>query len=253
MRTAPVAVGEADSLEPAGEVRLVLHVERPVRVQPHDRLRLRRIEHDAARVHEQDAIGALERPGGPLLRQQHRTVECPHRVEEPLRAVGVELRRRLVEQQQARPKRQGGSERRRAAARRPTARAPTGRPALLHRRARAPPRRATRSRPDRCRRSRARKRPRSAPSTSPPGPPDPGRRTQPFPRARRAARHACRGRPRPRDPRTPRRGSAGRGRRARAASVDLPEPDGPSSTTCSPSWSSSETPSSAGIAPGAYA
>ena len=202
-------------------------VERPVRGEPRERLVARRVEHDAPAVHEEHAVDVRERPCGPLLRDEDRARQALDEVEERLGRLGIELRGRLVEQQQLRPQRERGRERDalQLAARELAVDALGELP--RRRRARAPRRRAARSPPRVVRRrSRARTRPRSRPSPSRSGPPDPGRPTRRFPRAGRAATRACRSRRRRRARRRRRRGNAARGRRARAAASTCRSPTG---------------------------
>ncbi len=71
--------------------------------QPRDRLGARRVEHDAAGVHEEHAIGSGEWPRRPLLGDEHGARQALDQVEERLGGLRVELRRRLVEQQQPGP------------------------------------------------------------------------------------------------------------------------------------------------------
>src|SRR5918911_4466833 len=78
--------------------------------EPCPRLAGRAVEHERLVVEEQHAIAEGERQDRPLLGDQHgRTLlasESDSEVEERLRAVRVELRGRLVEQQQFRLERQ---------------------------------------------------------------------------------------------------------------------------------------------------
>ena len=173
---------------------------------------------------------------------------CSTQIEERLGGLRIELRRRLVEQQQ--PRTEG--ERRSEAdalqlAGRELGDRPLGQVAGTDR-----GQRLLDARPDlarrRRRRSRGRTRPRSRRGSSPPGPRGPGRRRRRGRRATPGRPRACRGRRPSRARRRRRRGSAGRAPRARAVSVDLPPPEGPSRTTCSPSSIVSETPSSTGAA-----
>ena len=200
-----------------------------------------------------DAVGVRERARRTLLGDEHRARQALDQVEERLGGLGIELRGRLVEQQQPRPKRErrGEADALQLAARELADR--HARRGARRRRARAPPRPAARSPPGRRRGSRGRTRPRSRPGSSRPGPPDPGRPTRPCPTS-------CAGRALARVEagdddaalRRRRRGSAARARRARAGASTCPQPEGPSSATCSPSSIVSETPSSTG-APAPYA
>ena len=65
--------------------------------KPLQRLLTRRIQHDAPPVHEQHATAVCERTRRALLGDEHRTRQMLDQVEERLRSVRVELRRRLVE------------------------------------------------------------------------------------------------------------------------------------------------------------
>ena len=69
-------------------------------VQPRHRLVARCVEHDAAAVEEQDAVGVAQRERGTLLRDDHGCAARERVLEERLRALRIELRRRLVEEQQ---------------------------------------------------------------------------------------------------------------------------------------------------------
>ena len=81
-------------------------------LEPRHRLVTRRVEKHAAALDEQRAIGDGERTGRPLLGEEHRrTVESAAEVcEEAVGAVRVELRRRLVQQQELRAERERGRE-----------------------------------------------------------------------------------------------------------------------------------------------
>ena len=68
--------------------------------EPLERLLARRIEHDAALVHEHDAIAAGEGAGRTLLGDEHGTRQMLDQVEERLCSVRIELRRRFVQQQE---------------------------------------------------------------------------------------------------------------------------------------------------------
>ena len=68
------------------------------------------VEDDAAAVEEQDPVGVAERRGRALLRDDDGGAAPERVVEERLRPVGIELRRRLVEEQQLRPEGESGRE-----------------------------------------------------------------------------------------------------------------------------------------------
>src|SRR4051794_9190462 len=78
--------------------------------KPGHRLVARRVEQHAAGVHEDDAMRVLERPRRTLLRDDDRAADAVEEVEERFGGVGVELRRRLVEEQEPRPQRERGCE-----------------------------------------------------------------------------------------------------------------------------------------------
>ena len=159
---------------------------------------------------------------------------------------GIELRGRLVEQQQLRLER----ERRGEADALQLAAGDLGHAAIAEARDADRGERALHARQDRrraaCRCSRARTRPRRRRGRGSPGPPDPGRPSRPFPRARsgacvRVSRPATSTRPSKRPP-----WNHGTSPASARTSVDLPEPDAPSSSTTSPRSTSSETSRSAG-------
>ena len=165
-----------------------------------------------------DAVGVRERARRSLLGDEHRARQTLDQVEERLGRLRVELRGRLVEQQQPRPQRERrGETDALQLAPRELADRPLGE-VLGADRARAPRRPAARSPPARPRGSRGRTRPRSRPGSSPTWSSGilEDRRDVTDERRRRASR-ACRDRrPRPARRRR-RRGSAARARRARAA------------------------------------
>ena len=69
-------------------------------VQPRHRFVARGVEDDAAAIEEQDAVGVAQRERGTLLRDDDGGAACERVLEERFRSVGIELRRRLVEEQQ---------------------------------------------------------------------------------------------------------------------------------------------------------
>ena len=114
-----VAVGEADGVEPderradacsaAAVVRLEpARVPRPRHREPRARLRDRRVEDDPSLLHHDHAIGDRERAVDALLGEDDGAPRLLDRGEERLGAVGVELGRRLVEQQELRLERERG-------------------------------------------------------------------------------------------------------------------------------------------------
>jgi hypothetical protein len=72
--------------------------------QPVQSLGLWRIDHDPPVLHEDDAVAALQRQGRPLLGDHDRAAERRREVEQRLRSLGIELRGRLVEQEEPRTK-----------------------------------------------------------------------------------------------------------------------------------------------------
>src|SRR5215203_6957052 len=106
VENAAVAVREADAGEATNHLRRVREVQRPVRREPVDGRVARAVEEDPTALHEEDAVAVRERPRGPLLRDDDRAREPLHEVEERLGGVGIELRGRLVEEQQPRPQRE---------------------------------------------------------------------------------------------------------------------------------------------------
>ena len=93
-----------------GALGLVWQIERPVFGQPRDRVVARRIQHDAAAIHEEDAVHVREWARGALLRDDDRALEPLDGVEERVRRRRIDLRRRLVQQEQARLEREGRRE-----------------------------------------------------------------------------------------------------------------------------------------------
>ena len=81
---------------------------RPMPRQPFERVVARRVEHDPSRLEVQDAVGVPQRPGGPLLREDDRDLQPLDELEERIRRLRIELRGRLVEQKQPRPKGERG-------------------------------------------------------------------------------------------------------------------------------------------------
>ena len=69
--------------------------------EPLERLLARRIEDDAALVHEHDAVAAGKRASRTLLGDENGARQVLDQVEEGFRPVRVELRRRFVQQQEA--------------------------------------------------------------------------------------------------------------------------------------------------------
>ena len=106
-----IAVGEAHVAHAADDIGRVRQVERPVLCQPNECLLARCVEHDAAVVHEENTVDVSERARGSLLGDEYRTRQLFDQVEERVGGLGVELRRRLVEQQQLRLERKRGRER----------------------------------------------------------------------------------------------------------------------------------------------
>ncbi len=86
-------------------------IEGPVRSEPGNSLVAWSVEHDAPRVEEEDAIGSRQRARRPLLGDEHGARQARDQLEERVGSRGVELRRRLVEQEQLRPQREGRGER----------------------------------------------------------------------------------------------------------------------------------------------
>ena len=74
--------------------------------EPGDRLIARRVEQHAPAVEERDAVGVRQRERRMLLGEDDRRTDVERMLEEGLRALGIELRRRLVEQQQLRSERE---------------------------------------------------------------------------------------------------------------------------------------------------
>ena len=74
--------------------------------EPRPRLRNRGIEDDAALLHQHDPIGDRQCAVDALLGEDDRTVRLLDRSEECLGGLGVELGRRLVEQQELRSQRE---------------------------------------------------------------------------------------------------------------------------------------------------
>ena len=70
--------------------------------QPGQRLRLRCVDRNPPALHEDDSIAALQRQRRSLLGDDDRAPECRGEIEQRLRRLGIELRRRLVEQEQLR-------------------------------------------------------------------------------------------------------------------------------------------------------
>ena len=68
--------------------------------EPRERVVACCVEDDAAAVHEEDAIDVRERSCRALLRHEDRARQVLDEIEERLSGLGIELRRRLVEQQQ---------------------------------------------------------------------------------------------------------------------------------------------------------
>ena len=85
-------------------------VRRALRGQPLERLRTRGVEEEAALVDEEDARRELERPADAVLGEDDGRAETFDGVEEERGAFGIELRGRLVEQQQLRLERERGRE-----------------------------------------------------------------------------------------------------------------------------------------------
>ena len=83
---------------------------RALRRQPLERLGARRVEDDPAAVDEDHPRRELERPRDAVLGEHDRGAEPLDGGEEERRGVGVELRGRLVEQEQLRLEREGGGE-----------------------------------------------------------------------------------------------------------------------------------------------
>ena len=95
----------ADGLTGRGagdDSRLMREKGRMLTRQPAQSLGLWRIDHDPPVLHEDDAVAALQRKGRPLLGDHDRAAERRREVEQRLRSLGVELRGRLVEQEEPR-------------------------------------------------------------------------------------------------------------------------------------------------------
>ena len=85
-------------------------VRRTLRRQPLERFRTRGVEEEAALVDEEDPRRELECPADAMLREHDGRAEPFDGVEEERRAFGIELRGRLVEEQQLRLQRERGCE-----------------------------------------------------------------------------------------------------------------------------------------------
>ena len=220
--------------------------------KPLQRRSARRVQHDAAAVQEEHAIAVRERPGRALFGDEHRARQMLDQVEERLCPLGIELRRRLVEQQEPGMQRERRCERHPLQLAAGQLRGQARRRAARRRRAQAPRRPATRSRPAAHRCSRGRRRARSTPGPSRSDPPGPG---TPMRRCRRAvpgAPRACRSRRRRRGPRRCRRESAGRAPRAPGAASTSPSRTGRAAQRARRRRSARRRPSSTG-APAVYA
>jgi hypothetical protein len=84
----------------------VRKVERAVRGEPIDSRVARRVELDPAGVEKEHTVGARERSGRTLLGDEHGARQARNELEELVGCGRVELRRRLVEQEQSRPERE---------------------------------------------------------------------------------------------------------------------------------------------------
>ena len=87
---------------PSGRAARLDRPRRAMLLEPGDRLIARRVEQHAPAVEERDAIGVRQRKRRMLLGEDDRRADVERMVEEGLRALGIELRRRLIEQQQLR-------------------------------------------------------------------------------------------------------------------------------------------------------
>jgi len=114
----PGAVGELHAVEAAHPlrrrcgptVRGGTEPDRPVLSQPVFCNRHRGVEQDSPSVQEKDAVRMLEDPPWAVVGNKDRDAEARHVLEECVGGAGIELRCRLVEQQQLRPQRDGGRE-----------------------------------------------------------------------------------------------------------------------------------------------
>ena len=110
--TTRLTVGERDAPQSRTRVRARAAGRAAVLGEPRDRLVARCVEHDPAVVHE-ERRGRRARADVPAAapRRRPRTADCSTMLEERIGRVGIELRRRLVEQQQLRPQRERRRER----------------------------------------------------------------------------------------------------------------------------------------------
>ena len=76
--------------------------------EPGERLLPRRVQHDPPLLEEENAVADLERPRGPLLREDDGHAETGGQPDERVRSLGIELGGRLVEQKQLRLERERG-------------------------------------------------------------------------------------------------------------------------------------------------
>ncbi len=81
-----------------------------MRREPFEAFVARRVEEQAPVLQEEHAVGDGERPLGALLREDDGGAGALDLCEEARGGVGIELRRRLVEQHEPRPHRQGGGQ-----------------------------------------------------------------------------------------------------------------------------------------------
>ena len=90
----------------AGKHGLARQPGRPVATEPDKRLVARSVQQDPPALEEEHAVAGAEHPIGPLLRDDYGHACRPRKLDRLLGALGVELRGRLVQQQQLRPERE---------------------------------------------------------------------------------------------------------------------------------------------------
>ena len=88
------------------ETRLLLDPGRAVIGKPGERIVARRVEQDATLVEEHDTVGVAQRDRGALLGDDDAGIAAERELEERLRPRRIELRGRLVEQEQLRLERE---------------------------------------------------------------------------------------------------------------------------------------------------
>ena len=79
---------------------------RPVATEPGERLVARSVQQDPPALEEEHAVAGAEHAIGPLLRDDDGRARRARELDRLVGALGVELRGRLVEQQQLRPERE---------------------------------------------------------------------------------------------------------------------------------------------------